>query len=283
MKILSFGEIIWDVYPDKKCIGGAPLNFSAHVAKNGGKSFLVSCVGNDDLGVQARQYLDKFGVNDEFVYTCDRQTGVCKVELDDKGVPSYTILDDVAYDYIPFDKKLCDQKFDVFCFGTLALRGYNNKKVVEQILNTKCFDKVFCDLNLREPFFDKQVVDFCLSNADIVKISDNEADFVCHEVLGVEWTNPADLAKGLLKGYKNLKIVLFSCGDKGAYAYDVEKDKMYFEEAKKVEVVSTVGAGDCFGATFVTELLKGNDLKKCMQKATEKSAYVVSKQDAIPD
>ena len=283
MKILSFGEIIWDVYSDKKCIGGAPLNFSAHVAKNGGESFLISCVGNDDLGVQAKQYLAKFGVNNDFVYTCNKQTGVCKVELDDKGVPSYIIVDDVAYDYIPFDKKLCDKKFDLFYFGTLALRGDNNKKVVEQILNTKCFDKVFCDLNLRAPFFDKQVVDFCLSNADIVKISDNEADFVCHEVLGVEYTNPLDLTKGLSQGYKNLKMVLFTCGDKGAYLYDSTQDKMYFEDAKKVEVVSTVGAGDCFGATFVTELLKENDLQNCMQKASEKSAYVVSKQDAIPD
>ena len=111
MKILSFGEIIWDVYPDKKCIGGAPLNFSAHVAKNGGESFLISCVGNDELGIKAKQYLAKFGVKDDFVYTCDKQTGVCNVTLDERGVPTYTIVDNVAYDYIHFDKKLFEQKF----------------------------------------------------------------------------------------------------------------------------------------------------------------------------
>ena len=283
MKILSFGEIIWDVYPDKNCIGGAPLNFSAHVAKNGAKSFLLSCVGNDKLGEQAKKSLEKFGVKTDFVHICDKMTGVCQVKLDDKGVPSYTIVDDVAYDYIPFDKKVCDQKFDVLCFGTLALRGDNNKRVIEQILQTKNFDNVFCDLNLRYPFFDKQTVEFCLSNANIVKVSDNEADFVCSKVLGVEYTNPLNLAKSLVQAFKNLKMVLFSCGDKGAYLFDAKQDKLYFEDAKKVDVVSTVGAGDCFGATFVTELLKGADLQSCIKRATEKSAYVVSKQDAIPD
>lgn len=283
MKVLSFGEIIWDVYPDKNCIGGAPLNFSAHVAKNGVESYLLSCVGNDKLGQQAKPYFAKFGVKDDFVYTCDKQTGVCKVTLDNNGVPSYTIVDDVAYDYIPFDKKLCNQKFDLFCFGTLALRGENNKKTVEQILQTKNFDRVFCDLNLRAPYFDKQVIDFCLSNADIVKVSDNEADFVCRQVLGVEYTNACDFAKSLSQAYTNLKMVLFTCGDKGAYLYDAVQDKMYFEDAKKVRVVSTVGAGDCFGATFVSQWLKGCDLQQCMHIASEKSAYVVSKQDAIPD
>ena len=77
MKVLSFGEIIWDIYPDKKCIGGAPLNFSAHVAKNGAESYLLSCVGQDDLGKQAKEYLAKFGVKNDFVFECDEQTGAC--------------------------------------------------------------------------------------------------------------------------------------------------------------------------------------------------------------
>ena len=114
-------------------------------------------------------------------------------------------------------------------------------------------------------------------------MSDNEANFVCNEVLGVDYTNPLSLAKGLARAFKNLDIVLFSCGDKGAYVYDEKQDKLYFEDAKKVEVVSTVGAGDCFGATFVTEWLKGADLQSCIKRATEKSAYVVSKKDAVPD
>ena len=282
-KILSFGEIIWDVYPDKKCIGGAPFNFSAHVAKQGVQSFLLSCVGNDDLGKQAKQYLAKFGVNDKYLYTCDKPTGVCNVTLDHNGVPTYKIQDDVSYDNLPFDEDITKEKFDLFCFGTLALRSDNNRQTIKQLFEKCCFDKVYCDLNLRTPFFDKQVVEFCLQNCDIVKISDNEADFVCNEVLGVEYANAHDFAKRLSQAFKNLEAVLFTCGDKGAYAYMQNQDKIYFEPAKEVDVVSTVGAGDSFGAVFVAQYLSGTDLQVCLKMASEYSAYVVSKQDAIPD
>jgi len=283
VKVLSFGEIIWDVYPDKSCIGGAPLNFAAHVAKNGAESYLVSCIGNDRLGKEAMQRIAKFGVKDDFVSTCDRQTGICKVTLDANAVPTYTIVDDVAYDYIGFENKLLQTRFDLFAFGTLALRGKNNREVVKKILQSSVCDKVYCDLNLRAPFFDKEVVEFCLQHCDIVKVSDNEVDFVCDEVLGVEYTNACNFAKHLSQRYTNLDVVLFTCGDKGAYAYLSQCGELYFQPAKQVEVVSTVGAGDCFGAVFVPEYMTGGDVHTCLKKATEKSAYVVSKQDAVPD
>ena len=282
MKVLSFGEIIWDVYPDKKCIGGAPFNFSAHVAKQGVHSFLLSCVGKDDLGKQAKQRLEKFGVKNDFVFECDKQTGVCKVELDQNGVPTYTIVDKVAYDYIPFEQKVCNNQFDLFCFGTLALRGENNKAVLQKLLEQGNFAKIYCDLNLRAPFFEKATIDFCFKNSHIAKVSDNEFEFVSQQVLGERYVNLQQFAKSLSQAYKNLEVVLLTCGDKGAYAYIPQQDQIYFEPAKKVQVVSTVGAGDCFGAVFVVEYIKGNDLQKCLQKATEKSEYVVSKQDAVP-
>lgn len=283
MKVLSFGEIIWDVYPDKKCIGGAPLNFSAHVAKNGAESYLLSCVGQDDLGKQAKEYLAKFGVKNDFVFECDKQTGVCSVTLDEKGVPTYTIIQNVAYDNIPFEQKVCDNHFDLLCFGSLALRGDNNKKTLQQLLKKGNFKKIYCDVNLRAPFFDKEGVDFCFKNCHIAKVSDNEFEFVSQQVLNERYVNIQQFAKSLSQAYKNLEVVLLTCGDKGAYVYIPQQDQIYFEPAKKVQVVSTVGAGDCFGAVFVTEYIKGNDVQSCLKKATEKSAYVVSKQDAIPD
>lgn len=283
MKVLSFGEIIWDVYPDKKCIGGAPLNFSAHVAKQGVQSFLLSCVGKDDLGKQAKEYLAKFGVKSDFVFECDKQTGVCKVDLDQNGVPSYTIVDNVAYDYIPFEQNVTKEKFDLFCFGSLALRGENNKAVLQKLLEQGNFAKIYCDLNLRAPFFDKATIDFCFKNSHIAKVSDNEFEFVSQQVLNERYVNIQQFAKSLSQAYKNLEIVLLTCGDKGAYAYMPAKDEMFFEPAKKVQVVSTVGAGDSFGAVFVAQYLSGTDLQVCLKMASEYSAYVVSKQDAIPN
>ncbi|MBR2372431.1 MAG: carbohydrate kinase [Clostridia bacterium] len=283
MKVLSFGEIIWDVYPDKKCIGGAPLNFSAHVAKQGVQSFLLSCVGKDDLGKQAKEYLAKFGVKSDFVFECDKQTGVCKVDLDQNGVPSYTIVDNVAYDYIPFEQNVTKEKFDLFCFGSLALRGENNKAVLQKLLEQGNFAKIYCDLNLRAPFFDNATIDFCFKNSHIAKVSDNEFEFVSQQVLNERYVNIQQFAKSLSQAYKNLEIVLLTCGDKGAYAYMPAKDEMFFEPAKKVQVVSTVGAGDSFGAVFVAQYLSGTDLQVCLKMASEYSAYVVSKQDAIPN
>ena len=122
MKLLSFGEIIWDVFPTVSHIGGAPLNFAAHAAMQGADSYILSSVGCDDLGKRAVKEITALGVNTAFVTVCYRPTGPCIVTLDENAVPTYKILADTAYDLIeaPSAEALAD--FDVLAFGTLALR-----------------------------------------------------------------------------------------------------------------------------------------------------------------
>jgi fructokinase len=277
MKILSFGEIIWDVYENESFIGGAPLNLAAHCSKQGADSFMLSSVGNDDLGKDALEIVKSFNVKTDFVsINKEKETGKCIVTLNENGVPSYNVLTDVSYDYIKAPDNINETEFDFFCFGTLALRSKENLETVKSILENSNVRKVYCDINIRPPFFSDETILFALSNANIIKISDEEMHFVT-DACGLKELD--DIAEK----YNNLEFILFTQGESGATVYDCKNNKTYFENAPKVEVASTVGAGDSFGATFNCEYFKTNDTEKSLKKATEISAFVVSKKEAIPE
>jgi fructokinase len=277
MKILSFGEIIWDVYENEKFIGGAPLNLAAHCSKQGADSFMLSSVGNDDLGKNALEIVKSFNVKTDFVsINKEKETGKCIVTLNENGVPSYNVLTDVAYDYIKEPDNIKIFEFDVFCFGTLALRSKENLETVKSIIKNGNIKKIYCDINIRPPFFSDNVILFALENSNILKISDEEMHFVTEACALKELEDIAEK-------YKNLEFILLTQGEKGATVYDCKNKKAYTENAPKVEVKSTVGAGDSFGATFICEYFKTNDIKKSLKKATEISAFVVSKKEAIPE
>ncbi len=277
MKILSFGEIIWDVYENEKFIGGAPLNLAAHCSKQGADSFMLSSVGNDDLGKNALEIVKSFNVKTDFVsINKEKETGKCIVTLNENGVPSYNVLTDVAYDYIKEPDNIKIFEFDVFCFGTLALRSKKNLETVKSIIKNGNIKKIYCDINIRPPFFSDNVILFALENSNILKISDEEMHFVTEACALKELEDIAEK-------YKNLEFILLTQGEKGATVYDCKNKKAYTENAPNVEVKSTVGAGDSFGATFICEYFKTNDIKKSLKKATEISAFVVSKKEAIPE
>ncbi len=277
MKILSFGEIIWDVYETEKFIGGAPLNLAAHCSNQGAESFMLSSVGNDDLGKRALEEVKSFNVKTDFVLVNkEKETGKCIVTLNKNGVPSYNVLTDVAYDYIKAPENINNSKFDVFCFGTLALRSKENLETVKTILKNSNIKKIYCDINIRPPFFSDETILFALENANILKISDEELHYVT-DVCGLKESE--DIAEK----YSNLEFILLTQGENGATVYDCKNKKAYIEKAPKVEVKSTVGAGDSFGATFICEYFKTNDIQKSLKKATEISAFVVSKKEAIPE
>ena len=147
MKLLSFGEVLWDIYPDKKCLGGAPLNFAAHFVKAGGEADIITAVGNDSLGAETLEGIRRLGVGTGCVAVVNAPTGRCLVTLDENSVPTYDLLSGVAYDMIPPPKDCGD--FDVMYFGTLALRSEDNLSTVRRLLE-RCDGKtVFVDMNIR--------------------------------------------------------------------------------------------------------------------------------------
>jgi len=281
MIVLSFGEVLWDVYPDKKYLGGAPLNFAAHFSKLGGKSYILSAIGNDEFKAETVGKIKNFGVLDKYLNISDSlPTGICEVALNDKGIPLYDLKQNVAYDYIPCEN--VSGYFDVLYFGTLALRSDFNRKSLCTFLKNNKFKEVFVDLNIRPPFYSAYTVDFCLKNATIVKISDEEL-LTVNSCININEIGIEESAKRIYEKYPNLKKIIITKGSKGSYCYDTLTDKCYNCEAKKTTVVSTVGAGDSFSAAFLFKYLIGENIEDCLKFASELSAYVCSKKEAVPD
>lgn len=280
MKIISFGEVLWDVYPHEKFIGGAPLNFAAHLARLGEEVLLLSAVGNDELGRLALRQLKTWGISDRLISVLpEKETGKCMVTLDSAGVPAYHLLDDMAYDAIPYPGK---EDADVLYFGTLALRSDRNFHTLQKLLAENKYGEVFVDINLRKPFYTPESVAFAASHATILKISLEELPEAA-AMLSVTPSKPGEFAARLAALYPQLTRILISLGADGAFVYDADSDKSYTCPGKRVTVCSTVGAGDSFSAGFLHHFLAEKTVGECLDFATRLAAFVVSKPGAVPD
>ena len=282
MKLLSFGEIIWDIYgQNEQTLGGAPLNFAAYATLLGDTAWVASSVGNDPLGQKAIEQIKELSVKTEYIVVSqEKETGQCRISLDQNGVPSYNILEDVSYDYISLPDKL-PTDFDTIAFGTLALRRGHNRAKLKNVLTNNSFSEIYTDLNLRSPFYSEESIDFCLSNATIVKISDEELPLVT-QTLFHETLNLQDAAASISRKYSQIKLLLITCGAKGSFCYDCQNEKTYDCPSEPVDVISTVGAGDSFGASFLSLYEKTKDIPYALKLSAKISAFVVAHKEAIP-
>lgn len=281
MNALSFGEILWDVYPDKKFLGGAPLNFAAHLKKHDENVYMMSAVGNDELGKEALKCIENLGVHTSYILSLDdKPTGRCMVTLDENKVPAYNLLNDVAYDYISYKGK--KENFDVLYFGTLALRSENNYNTLKELIKSVEFKYIFSDINIRPPFYSEKTVRFAAENANVLKISIEELQKTA-ELLNINYADYKDFCKKISSEYKNLKLIIITLGKKGAYAFDCKNNKDYFCDSIKVEEKSTVGAGDSFSAAFMHKYIKKESIENCLIHASKIAGFVVSEYDAIPE
>ena len=282
MRVLAFGEILWDLYPDNKFLGGASLNFGAHLAKHGEDVFLLSAVGQDDLGKEAIEQVKKWKINEKYISSLDtKKTGRCLVTLDQNSVPSYDLLTDVAYDYINCDN--ITENFDVLYFGTLALRSEYNYNSINNLLTSRNFKDVFVDVNIRKPFCSAKTVRFAVESATILKVSLEELSTVSDFLSIEEVQNYKTFAKLLADKFKNLKLIVITLGEDGAYAYDCINESEFYCAGIKAAVVSTVGAGDSFSAAFLSKYMYGFDAQACLEYANKIACMVVSVMDAVPD
>ncbi len=286
MKVLSIGEIIFDIYGENAEIGGAPLNFCAHCALLGAESALVSAVGKDEWGEKAKNFLNGFGVDSSFVGASELDTGKCLVTVDENAVPSYDVLRPAAYDDIKLDEtdieKIKDYSADVFAFGTLIQREPASRTALNKILAECRFKEIFCDVNLRKDCYDRESCLTCLENATVLKLSDEEepllAGFGFYE-------NSADIKeklKAISEAFENISIIIYTMGENGSAIYKKSTDEFFTAEAVKAETVSTVGAGDSYSAAFLNEYIKSGDIPKAAKAGSELAAFVVSRREAIP-
>lgn len=281
MKILSFGEIIWDVYnPTERTLGGAPLNFAAYAAMAGADVYLASAVGNDDIGREAVESIKELGVDCRYVFVSEKLTGQCLVTLGAGGIPSYKILEDAAYDAVELpDSLFCE--FDAIAFGTLALRTQKNRDTLERVLKNNKFSEVYTDLNIRPPFYSRESVRFCLEKSTVVKISDEELPIVTDVLFGKK-VKIGEAVKLIFGEFGNIKLLIITCGADGAYCFGANGESD-FVPSVPATVISTVGAGDSFGAVFLARYLAGVDATRALGEAATVASFVVSNKSSIPE
>lgn len=285
MKLFAPGEIIWDIDGDKRTIGGATYNFCGHAALMHDDAYLFSAVGHDENGDEALRLADVIGIRRDFIFRSDSKTGACLVTLDASGVPSYNVLRDTAYDTLALSgddwRRLRELKCDCLYYGTLIQRS-SSRAVVRELADSGLFREIFCDVNVRVGCTDRDSMANCLSHATLLKISDEEA----HTVFDMGLAEPADPDapyKDLARACPNLKVLIYTMGANGSLAYLPAEDRTVMSPPmRKCHVVSTVGAGDSYGAAFLHEYMKGSSIETCIERAQSLSAFVVEHQDAIP-
>ena len=280
--VIGMGEVLWDVLPEGKKLGGAPCNFAYHVRQFGLDSCAVSAIGDDPLGKEIIAQLDEKGVN-YLIDTVPYPTGTVQVELDQDGVPQYEIKENVAWDNIPYTPRLEQLAKDTkaVCFGSLAQRNIVSRETINRFLDAMPRDDerlVVFDVNLRQGFYTKDILCNSMKRCNVLKINDEELVIVSR-LFGYPGIDLQDKCWILLGKY-NLKMLILTCGINGSYVFT--PGNVSFMPTPKVEVADTVGAGDSFTAAFIASILKGEPVEKAHKKAVEVSAYVCTQQGAMP-
>ena len=280
--VVGMGELLFDVFPTGKKIGGAPVNFAYHVSQFGIESCAVSAVGNDTLGDEILSVLDEKDVK-YIVPRVAQPTGTVQVTLSDRGIPTYEICEGVAWDNVPCGEQLVEMAKEcvAFCFGTLAQRSNQTKKAIYLFLDSMAQDdsvlKIF-DINLRQSFYSREIIEESLTKSNVLKINDEEFRLV-GDILGYDTDDFEGGSRYIMEHY-GLKIVILTCGEKGSYIF--YNNGSSFLPTPKVEIADTVGAGDSFTAAFVASLLKGKSIDEAHHKAVDISAFVCTQSGAMP-
>jgi len=279
--IVGIGELLWDVFPDGKRLGGAPLNFSYHCHQLGATAYPVSAVGSDELGSEIRAVLVEKGVPDQFVATDESHpTGTVQVTLEN-GKPHYEICEGVAWDYVPMSDGLAAlaQRADAVCYGSLAQRGDVSRATIHAFLAGMRPDslKVF-DINLRQTFFSEAIIRASLLHGNILKLSDEELP-VLAGIFKLAGTVPEQL--DALREMFDLQLIAYTRGPGGSLLYtgDATDD----HPGCSCEAVNTVGAGDSFTAALCMGLLRRQSLAQANEHANRVAAYVCTCDGATPE
>ncbi|WP_321425877.1 carbohydrate kinase [uncultured Bacteroides sp.] len=280
--IVGLGEALWDMLPEGKKIGGAPANFAYHVSQFGFDSCVVSAIGNDALGNEILDVFHEKNLKYQ-LEKVDFPTGTVQVELDAEGVPCYEIKEGVAWDNIPFTKALQTLALSTrsVCFGSLAQRSAVSREAINRFLDAmpdgegQC--KIF-DINLRQNFYNKEIIENSFNKCNILKINDEEL-VIISRIFGYPGIDLQDTCQMLIAKY-NLKMLILTCGTNGSYVFTPEE--VSFLETPTVSIADTVGAGDSFTAAFCASILKGKSIREAHKLAVEVSAYICTQSGAMP-
>ena len=280
--VVGLGEALWDVLPEGKKLGGAPANFAYHAGQFLGQdnTIAISALGEDKLAEETIESLKEHGLN-HLMPRVPYPTGTVQVTLDEQGIPTYDIKENVAWDNIPLDSEIqtIARNCRAVCFGSLAQRNVVSRDTIHKFLDLTPKDcvKIF-DINLRQNFYTKEVIQESLRRCNVLKINDEELILIgrMFGYPGLDIENKC----WLILGKYNLDMLVLTCGTNGSYVFT--PGQMSFQETPKVEVADTVGAGDSFTGSFCAAILSGKPVEEAHKLAVEVSAFVCTQNGAMP-
>jgi fructokinase len=275
-KIAAFGELLWDVLPSGKVLGGAPANFIFRVNSFGDHGTLLSKVGNDRAGKEIREALRNLGVSDENIQTdYEFPTGAVKVKVDELGNADYNILTDVAYDHIEINTEMMEafSQADCVCFGTLVQRYGISKNTLRELVHEAPDVVKFLDINLRKKCYTATSIEDSLRMANILKTNNDEL-LITKYLLNLQQSTLKDLAAETIEKYK-LDIILCTLGEYGAFCLTKENG-FFYDPGYQINLVDTVGSGDAFSAGFIHYYMNGRPIEEALQFGNAAGAKVAT-------
>jgi fructokinase len=280
IRITSIGEILFDVYPEGKTVGGAPFNFIYHIINLTGEGNFVSRVGQDEEGKEIINFMRNNRITTNFIQIDEKHpTGESIATLDEMKIPSWEIKLETAYDYVELTEEiesLVSRKTDCLYFGTLAQRNFTTRKTICHFFNRSL--KYFCDLNIRQNFYTEKMISECLVACNVLKLNVEELKLV-NELLLNKNFDINDTPNRLLSEYQIDQLCVTN-GDQGAVIYDGKRNNHF--KLKVENVVDTVGAGDAYASILCLGYLKEWDIEKTNEIASWFAGEIVKITGALP-
>lgn len=281
--VIGIGEILWDILPNNKKLGGAPANFAYHVSQMGLNGCVVSAVGNDALGDEIIKDLKQRDLKC-IIQRDNSPTGTVSVSVNESGIPQYVIHKNAAWDNIHYSQDINElaKHTKAVCFGTLAQRSTISRNTISNFIANipeQNFPLIIFDINIRQKFYTSEIIRNSLNLCNILKINDEELNIVVDLLKLPKLPDVTTLCNRIIDEY-NLNILILTCGINGSYIFTNSGSS--FLETPKVNVIDTVGAGDAFTAAFVASLMKGYTIQIAHKVAVSVSAYVCTQKGAMP-
>lgn len=279
--VVGIGELLWDFLPGGSQLGGAPANFAYHAHSFGARAVVVSRIGGDQLGKDIISRFQAIGLESGAIQIdAEAPTGTVEVTLDGYGVPHFAIRDEVAWDHLAVEPSTLQliRQADAVCFGSLAQRSPGAQHSVQRLVAAAGSHslRVF-DINLRQQFYSRAVIEVSLRLANVLKLNEHEL-VILTEMFGLSSVRTAAIEK--LAGAFNLDYVALTCGDRGSLIY--HHGRWSERQPQPIKVADTVGAGDAFSAALTTGLLLKMELEEVHRFAADVARYVCSQPGAMP-
>ncbi|TNF44101.1 MAG: hypothetical protein EP310_03665 [Bacteroidetes bacterium] len=279
-KIVAFGEVVWDILPNGKVLGGTPLNLVYRCNSFSEQGFLLSRVGDDDLGNEAIEKLRELGISDDNVQSdTEFPTGTVHISFENNYDPRYIVTPDVAFDHIEFSAEALKLVRDADClfYGLLPQRFGISKNTLRELIKESPDSIHFFDLKLFEHFFNVKVVENLLERSNIVRIKEKEISFLCRE-LGLNDERLKEFCEELTGKYK-IDLILVTRGQNGVFAFHKKKGAFY-DPGYNIEIVDNIGSGMAFSAGFLHYYLNGKPIQQALDFGNAAGALNTTKRGA---